>query len=281
MCFAYDAHPPDLPQQFRHPNADGGQSGQAGHPSPGLAERGVAASGEDLVLTAQDGARFAAYLCRPEAPNGAGIVILPDVRGLFPFYKELAERFAVAGIEAITIDYFGRTAGLAPRDESFDYMAHVQQTVPEQIAWDVAAAVAYLRQMPGQAPRAIFTVGFCFGGGQSFQQAANHLGLAGVIGFYGPPKRARSGPSPIERIGEFECPVLGLYGGADQGIPLDDVKAFDEALGAAGVEHEIVVYPGAPHSFFDKHFAEFQEQCANAWLRMLQFIGAHTPKAQA
>src|SRR5260370_39803499 len=100
MCFAYDAHPPDLPHQFRHPNADGGQSGQADHLPSGLSARDAAAPGQDLVLTSQDGTRFAAYLSRPEAPNGAGIVILPDVRGLFPFYKELAERFAVAGGEA-------------------------------------------------------------------------------------------------------------------------------------------------------------------------------------
>lgn len=275
MCFTYDAHPPDLPM---HPNGDGGQPG---HLPPGLSESGGASYGQDLVLTSADGTQFNAYVCAPDAPNGAGIVIMPDVRGLFQFYKELAERFAVAGVQAITIDYFGRTAGLTPRDESFDYMPHVQQTMPDQIRQDVAAAIKYLSDMPGRAPRAVFTVGFCFGGGQSFLQAANQHGLAGVIGFYGSPTAERNGgPSPIARIGEFQCPVLGLFGGADPGIPLEDVKKFDDALGQAGIEHEIVVYPGAPHSFFDRRYTEYQEQSANSWLRMLDFIGAHTPRVQ-
>src|SRR5262249_26218890 len=190
------------------------------------------------VPPSQDGSQLAASLVRPEAPNGAGIVIMPDVRGLFQFYKELAERFAAAGVEAIAIDYFGRTAGLTARDESFDHMSHVVQTRLETIAQDVAAAVAHLRQMP-QPPRAIFTVGFCFGGAQSLHQAANHHGLSGVIGFYGPPVQSRlSGPTPIQRISDFECAVLGLYGGDDPGIPLDDVQQFDDALTQAGIDHE-------------------------------------------
>src|SRR5262245_57274034 len=265
MCFAYDAHPPDLPLHYRHHDDVSGLSG------------GGATSGQNLVLTSQDGTQFAAYRVRPEAPNGAGIVILPDVRGLFQFYKELAERFAAAGVEAIAIDYFGRTAGLTARDESFDYMSHVMQTRAETVAQDVAAAVAHLRQVP-QSPRAMFTVGFCFGGTQSLLQAANHHGLSGAIGFYGPPVTSRrGGPTPIQRIGDFECAVLGLYGGDDPGIPLDEVKQFDEALAQAAIDHEIVVYPGAPHSFFDRHYAEFQEQSANAWRCMLDFIGKHTP----
>src|SRR5262245_28836856 len=267
MCFAYDAHPPDLPLHYRHHDDVSGLSG------------GGATSGQNLVLTSQDGTQLAAYLARPETPNGAGIVILPDVRGLYQFYKELAARFAAAGVEAIAIDYFGRTAGLTPRDESFEYMPHVMQTGLETVAQDVAAAVAHLRQM-SQPPQAIFTVGFCFGGAQSLHQAANHFGLAGVIGFYGSPVQARPGqnaPTPLQRIGDFECAVLGLYGGDDPGIPLDGVHQFDEALTQAGVDHEIVIYPGTPHSFFDRRYTDYQEQSANAWLRMLDFIGNHTP----
>src|SRR5262249_33141208 len=166
---------------------------------------GGAPSGQNLVLTSQDGTQLAAYLARPETPNGAGIVILPDVRGLFQSYKDLAERFASAGVEPIAIDYFGRTPGLAPRAESFDFSPHAMQPRPETVAQDVAAAVAHLRQVP-QSPRAIFTVGFCFGGTQSLLQAANHHGLSGAIGFYGPPVASRrGGPTPIERIGDFEC----------------------------------------------------------------------------
>ncbi len=252
MCFEFDAQPPDLPMF------------------------GSAASSEQLVLTSADGTQFAAYASRPSAPNGAGIVILPDVRGLFRFYEELAERFAAAGVEAIAIDYFGRTAGLTSRDESFEYMPHVAQTKADQIAQDVSAAVANLRHR-SPSPRAIFTVGFCFGGYMSFLQAAQKHGLSGVIGFYGTPTAARQGGSaPIDVLDQFECPVLGLFGGADQGIPEADAHRFDAALAQAGIDHEIHVYPGAPHSFFDRRYAEYAHESADAWQRMLAFIAKNT-----
>lgn len=254
MCFEFDAQPPDLPIM------------------------GSPASSEQLVLTSADGTRFAAYASRPAAPTGAGIVILPDVRGLFRFYEELAERFAAAGVEAIAIDYFGRTAGLTSRDESFEYQPHVSQTKTAQVAQDVAAAVAHLRQRT-PAPRAIFTAGFCFGGWMSFVQAAQQHGLSGVIGFYGSPTvRRQGGSAPIELIHQYECPVLGLFGGADQGIPEADVHTYDEALAQAGIEHEIHIYPGAPHGFFDRRQADYERESADAWQRMLTFIANHTPQ---
>ena len=242
---------------------------------------GSAASSEDLVLTAADGTRFAAYATRAGAPSGAGIVILPDVRGLHQFYKDLAVRFAEAGVDAVAIDYFGRTAGLGSRDDTFDYMPHVMQTQAAQIAADVAAAVAYLRSPAGGAPRAIFTVGFCFGGTNSWMQAAAGHGLAGAIGFYGRPMGpTRDGsPAAIDRVGEFKCPILGLFGGADQGIPQSDVQAFDQALTRSGVPHEFHTYPGATHSFFDKRFTEFADASTDAWQRVLRFIAANTPGA--
>lgn len=261
MCFDVDAQPPELPLS----NVANGVS---------------IAFTQDVTLTSADGTQFAAYVARPDAPNGAGIVILPDVRGLFQFYKELANRFAVAGVEAITIDYFGRTAGLTPRTDDFEFWPHVQQTKAAQVAQDVAAAIAYLRQLPGVDLKAIFTVGFCFGGGMSLRQATEHHGLSGVVAFYGPPQRESfdGSPAPVTLVKQFECPVLGLYGGDDQGIPAEALQQFDAALGEAGVEHEIVTYPGAPHSFFDRKYEEFQEESADSWQRILAFIGAHTPQ---
>src|SRR2546428_13436112 len=124
----------------------------------------------DLVLTAADGNRFLAYAARANQPTGAGMVILPDVRGLHTFYKELAQRFAEAGVDAVAIDYFGRTAGLGDRSDSFEYMPHVEKTTPEGIAADTAAAMAYLKSKDGGAVKAGFTVGFCFGGSTSWNQ---------------------------------------------------------------------------------------------------------------
>ena len=240
------------------------------------------ARGESLTLTSRDGTPFAAYQAHADSArrNGAGIVILPDVRGLYQFYQDLALRFADAGVEAIAIDYFGRTAGNATRGDDFDFMPHVMQTKAPQIKDDVAAALAHLRAQ-SNPPTAYFTVGFCFGGANSFHQAANGHGLAGVIGFYGSPTRMRSpdSPAPLARAGEMKGAVLGLFGGADEGIPSSDIKQFDDALAAAGLQHEMVIYPGAPHSFFDRKYAEFANESADAWSRIQSFIAAHTPTA--
>src|SRR5207253_6843263 len=108
-----------------------------------------------------DGARFAAFAAAPEEAAETGVVILPDVRGLYRFYEELALRFAERGIAAVAIDYFGRTAGVAKRDDDFEYMPHVEQTTTEGVQTDTRAAVEHLR---AQGCSTIFTVGFCFGG---------------------------------------------------------------------------------------------------------------------
>src|SRR2546430_4012777 len=123
---------------------------------------GAASDQGDIILTSSDGVRNAAYFARAAKPTGAGMVVLPDVRGLHQFYKELAQRFAEAGIDSVAIDYFARTAGMGDRSESFDYMPHVQQTTAESIAAAPAAAMGHLRQKGGRGGKTVFTGGFCF-----------------------------------------------------------------------------------------------------------------------
>lgn len=241
MCFAHDARTP----------------------LPPIA--GAAIDTEDLVLQAADGTRFAAFAARAATPNGAGMVVLPDIRGLFPFYEELAMRFAEQGINSIAIDYFGRTAETDVRDEAFAYRPHVEQTTPDTVDADVAAAMAYLRSPAGGAATRLFTVGFCFGGSTSWRQSASQDGLAGAVGFYGQPGRARA------FIGEMRAPLLLLVAG-DDFTPQEEFQAFDQDLTAAGVPHHMVIYPGAPHSFFDRSFAEHRAACADAWRQMLAFF---------
>jgi carboxymethylenebutenolidase len=229
---------------------------------------------EVLALTAADGAQFAAFLALPRQPSTVGIVILPDIRGLHTYYEELAVHFAEHGSITIADDYFGRTAGVGHGEErngDFDWQTHVAQTKADQIALDTAAAIDRLK---AAGATTFFTVGFCFGGSNSWLQAANGLGLAGAIGFYGRPVGpTRDGsPAPIDRVDEYTAPLLGLFGGADAGIPQTAVDAFDEALTAAGKPHAFTTYEGAPHSFFDRRFAEHQGACKDAWARMLAFI---------
>src|SRR6187551_2129338 len=136
---------------------------------------GAPVRSEDVVLEAADGTRLAAFAAQPDDGARVGIVVLPDVRGLYRFYEELALRFAERGFSAVAFDYFGRTAGTSKRGEDFEYRPHVEQTTTPTVQADVAACIAYLR---GRGAKTIFTVGFCFGGRQSWLAAADQGGLA-------------------------------------------------------------------------------------------------------
>jgi carboxymethylenebutenolidase len=257
MCYDDQARPPIPP----------GEAGKA--------------YGEDLVLTAADGNRFMAYIAHPEQgkDTGAQILIYPDIRGLHQFYKDLALRFAEVGISALALDYFGRTAGLSARDDSFEFWPHVQQIKLPTFFQDVTAALNTLQSGAG-ASKATFTLGFCFGGSMSLYTGTENYKLAGVVGFYAGLARSFGGDKTVLDMAEsIHYPVLGLFGGADQGIPPEQVHQLDENLDKAGVEHEIVLYPNTPHSFFDRRASDYANESADAWRRVLQFVSAHTPKA--
>src|SRR3954467_7833355 len=159
-------------------------------PVPSIA--GASVSHERLTLRAADGNELAAFLATPDEQGTTGIVLLPDVRGLYHFYEELALRFAERGHAAMAIDYFGRTAGSSTRDDSFEYMPHVDQTTDDGVQADTRAAVEHLRALGAST---VYTVGFCFGGRASWVAAASGHGLAGAIGFYGRPTRESGGAS--------------------------------------------------------------------------------------
>jgi carboxymethylenebutenolidase len=236
------------------------------------------AAAERLTLQSADGTSFAAALATcPDPVGGPGVIILPDVRGLYRFYIDLAERFVTAGYHALAIDYFGRTAGAEEREDEFDFMPHVMKTTPRQVQADIAAARAALGEHTGAT--SFVTMGFCFGGAQSDLAGANpELGLAAVISFYGTLNPSRAGldspdfPAPLRHAEEIRTPVLALFGGADGMIPPDDIEAFDATLTRNGVPHEIHSYPGAPHSFFDRSFDQHADASADAWRRVLDFL---------
>src|SRR5262245_36610565 len=231
--------------------------------------QGAAVSHEDIVLQSADGNRFAAFAANADEPGPVGVVILPDVRGLYHFYEELALRFAERGYEAVAIDYFGRTAGVEKRDDDFEYMEHTPLTRTSTLQADVGAGVAYLRD---RGVTTIFTVGSCFGGHTSWLASAGGHGLAGAVGFYGSLLERNGEPGPIDRAAEMEGPILALQAGDDQNITAEQNRAFAEALTAAGVDFELITYDGAPHSFFDRKQAEFADASKDAWTRVLEFL---------
>ena len=191
---------------------------------PPSAEGAVpAASDSPLELTSTDGTRVLAHQARPVHPTGVGVVVLPDVRGLYRFYEELALRVAERG----------------------------------------HAAVAALRE---RGATRIFTVGFCFGGALSWRQSADTEGLAGCVGFYGRPERV------ADAVDRMRAPLLMLVAGADANIPVADAERLAEQA-AQRVPVRLEVFEGAPHSFFDRSFAEHEQACARAWALVREFLG--------
>lgn len=244
------------------------------HPPMSLSQN-TAARGEDFTITAADGTRVASYLAVPGPTPKAQVVILPDARGLHSFYKELALRFADVGMRALAIDYFARSAAGDDRGESFDYRANIQQMTRETFGLDLDAAVDAIRLGPGHGVPT-FTVGFCMGGSLSFWAGTRSYHLSGVVGFYASLTREMGAVTPVvDWAGDISCPVLGLFGGADQGIPQTDVDRFERELEEAAIPHEVVVYPGAPHSFFDRKADAFATASADAWNRVQGFIADH------
>ncbi len=230
--------------------------------SGGVAERGV------LTLTAADGTAFSAAYAAPAAPVGAGVVILPDVRGLHPFYVALAEQFAQAGLPTVAIDWFGRTAGVADggvRGKDFAFRPHVEALAAEHVDTDVAAAIGYLRERT-EPDLPVVTVGFCLGGSVSWRQAGGDLGLAGCVGFYGKPSVVG------DAAGRAHLPTVMLIAGADAATPVADQLALADTMRAAGADVDAVVYDGAPHSFFDRAYGEWAEACRDAWEHVLALI---------
>ena len=241
MCHDHDSRPPAPPR------------------TGNVAERGV------LTLTSADGTEFSAAYAAPSDEARVGVVVLPDIRGLHPYYVALAERFAEAGLAAVAIDYFGRTAGVAEtgtRGEDFDWQTHIPQTTPAGIDADVTAGIEYLRSRT-EPDLPVITVGFCFGGSHSWRQTGGTLDLAGSAGFYGKPSVVGDAATAARK------PVVMIIAGADAATPVAEQQELAGTMRAAGADVDAVVYDGAPHSFFDRAFGEWAEACQDAWQHVL------------
>ncbi|GCE14929.1 dienelactone hydrolase family protein [Tengunoibacter tsumagoiensis] len=253
MCYDKDAVPPDLPVA------------------------GESVSGEDLVLAAADGNLFSVYVAQPQKEFHSQVLIFPDVRGLHQFYKELAVRFAQAGVRALAIDYFGRTAGVRIEEENFNHEPHVRQLQMNTFFQDVTGALSYLHST-NAASVPTFTIGFCLGGSFSLLAGTQDFALSGVIAFYASLSRSlpTSKGSVLEQAKLIKYPVLGLFGGADHGIPVSEVQQLGDELNQAEIKNTIVVYPDAPHSFFDRRATQYAEASADAWKQILNFMSSYS-----
>lgn len=241
-------------------------SKQSRPPLPSRPRQGVRDSAGWLI--SEDGTRLMAHRAWPDSANtlsrGTGIVLLPDGRGLHQFHRGLTAHLGALGYRVIAVDYYARELGDGLREEGMDVFGPIiaGQSFPK-VAADIRAAVDEL----AACCKTIVSLGFCYGGSHSWMQSAFDERIAGSIGFYGKPEDARP------YLSQLRGPLLMLMGGADVAVPRGDAVQFDHELDRAGVEHQLVIYDGAPHSFFDSDLG-CDDAVADAWEKVLSFLDA-------
>ena len=207
------------------------------------------------------------------------------MRGLHPYYEELALRFAERGIDALAIDWFGRTAGPEPRGDDFDHMPEVAQTTWAGISADIVAAVEEIASPDEDRPRpapSSRSASAWAAGCRSWPRPWACLGRRDGHVRDAQRRMAQRRPGAARpRVASSGRRSSGCSAAPTRPSSADAVAAFDAALSAAGVDHRLVTYPGAPHSFFDRKAAEYADASAAAWSEVLAFIAARTALTRA
>jgi carboxymethylenebutenolidase len=207
-----------------------------------------------------------AYLSRAKGKAPA-VLLIHEVFGLNNHIKSIADRLAREGFTTLAPNFFVRAAEAPPKDTSdMAALRKAASSIPNEVAIkDMQAGLDYLKTVKDVEPR-FASVGFCMGGGYSYQIATHTKDLAGAVIFYG--------RTPLELVPQVSCPLLGNFGALDTGIPPETVKAFEEALKKAGKTADIKIYPNAKHGFFNDTRPEAYnpEAAADAWERTLKFF---------
>ena len=216
-----------------------------------------------------------AYFARPAGGTSAPVtLVVPEIFGLHEHIKDVCRRLAKAGRMAVGIEPFARQGDPARYENVPDLVREVVSRAPDaQVMADLDAAAAWAKSRGGDTDRLSIT-GFCWGGRITWLYAAHAPGLKAAAAWYGRlegeanPLQTRN---PIELVGALKAPVLGLYGGADTGIPVASVERMRAALREAGrTKDEIVVFDGVPHAFNADYRPSYRAEAAQeGWRRML------------
>ena len=220
------------------------------------------------------------YAARPAGAAKPPIVLLiHEVFGVHAHIADVARRLAYAGHLAVAPELFFRAGdpGTAPSIEALRE-GFVAPTPDAQVLADLDVAAAWAVASGGDQER-ISVVGFCWGGRIAWLYAAHRRDLRAAVAWYGRlsgPLTANQPRHPLDVAGDLRAPVLGLYGGADQGIPVEQVSAFQDALAAAGRGSRIDVFPGAPHAFHADYRPSYRPDAASdGWRRQLAWLRTH------
>ncbi len=214
-------------------------------------------------------------------PDQAGefpvVVVISEVWGLHEWIRDVTRRFAKEGYYAVAPELFSREGGLAQVTDMPKVLGVVFNSPLKRVVGDLRAAAEYARKQPAARADRIGVTGFCWGGQMTLTFPAFYKDTKAAVAWYGPPARAqKDDPKPVAALdvaAEVPCPVLLLYGGADQSIPVADVEKEAAALKAAGRAVESHVYPDAPHGFFADYRPSYKPEAAkDAWGKCLAFF---------
>jgi carboxymethylenebutenolidase len=219
------------------------------------------------ITGANGGPDVRAYVVKPQGDGPFPVVIMiHEFYGLNQSIVGKADLLAEDGYLVIAPDTFrGSTTSWIPRA-----IYQVISTKPEDVSADLDSVYAWLESQPDADSSRVAIAGFCYGGRTSLVYSLHNDRLAATVVFYGSPE---TDPNVLKAL---PGPVLGIFGGADQSIPVEDVKAFDAALTEAGITHEITVYDGQPHAFVhDAEGIKAGGAQGEAWRQMLAFLEAN------
>ena len=232
----------------------------------------------DVRIPVRDGT-LAGYCARPAGKSNLPIVMLiHEIWSVHEYFRDLCRRLAKLGYLAVAPDLFGRQGDPASLERD-DIFSKIVSRVPDaQVMADLDATAAWAASNGGD-PNRLGATGFCWGGRITWLYAAHNPKLKAGVAWYGKvegPADALKPRHPIDVAKELKAPVLGLYGGADAGIPNDGVDRMREALKAAGKPSEIHTYPDAPHAFHADYRPSYRKEPAeDGWRRMLDWFRGH------
>ena len=231
-----------------------------------------------------------AYLARPDRKGRAPVVlVVSEVFGIHEYIRDVCRRLAKAGYVALAPDFFVRHGDPAPLTDFGEIRKIVDATTEAEVMGDIHAAVTWLGQQPFADRKHMAITGFCWGGAAVWLACETYRDFRCGVAWYG--KLARPAPGdfmgqperhwPLELVSQLKAPVLGLYGGQDQGIPMSDIGAMTDALAHAPVKgSDIIVYGRSQHGFHADYRPSYDPSAAkDGWRRMLEFFAAHGVKA--
>jgi carboxymethylenebutenolidase len=206
------------------------------------------------------------------------ILVVQEIFGVHEHIKDVCRRFAKIGYLAVAPELYVRQGDVSTLKDSKEIIATVVSKVPDaQVMADLDAAAAWAGKNGGNAAK-LGVTGFCWGGRIVWMYTAHNAKVTAGVAWYGPFVRSyhAGDKTVLDVVDQFNAPVLGLYGGADAGIPNDTVEKTREALKKAGKKSEIVLYPDTPHAFHADYRPSYRkEQAQDGWKRCTEWFKKH------